>query len=148
MKIRADNQSQFRASLSNSEKKGVELPKLLVKGGVHRGNRSTKAIEWWRASTEMQFPEPVGKKRATYLDANDSVLLELAIILDIRRSSRKLPLSSRLQHSIGHLKSSLLRTAALPNVLTPLKKPLTTSKSAPKALLSYRKVKLGNQNFQ
>jgi hypothetical protein len=59
--------------LSNSEKKGVELPKLLVKGGVHRGNKSTKAIEWWRASTEVQFPEPVGKKRATYLDAAGTV---------------------------------------------------------------------------
>ena len=140
MKKRAENQRQSRASLTNSEKKGVGLPKLLLKGAVCRGSRSTKTIEWWRDNAEVQFEQPVGKERATYLDANDSVLQELAIILDIRRSPRNLPLSSRLQHSIGHLKSSLPRSTALPNVLTPRKKPLTISKSAPKALLSYGKV--------
>lgn len=137
---RTEKQAQFRVSLTNSEKKGVGLPKLLLKSGLHRSSRSTKTIAWWRDTTEVQIEQSIGKKPVSYMDANDSVLQELAVILDIRRSPRNLPLSWRLQRSIGHLKSSLLRTTAFPDVLTPRKKPLTTSKSAPKALLSYGKV--------
>ena len=152
MRKRGGNPGLLRGWLPAAERKSTGAPKLLGKradlGRPRKKSKSVKSLwEMWREGSQTPFDPSMASGTATYMDADDSVLQELATILDILYPpplSPKLLLSPRFPRRTNRLKPNpLIHTAAsygLIHPFPPLTKPLLTSKSSPKPVLSHRKV--------